>query len=146
MSSGGGLLLHSASIDSSAETPVAAKSNDTHLWLELLVKAADISNVVKPFPVARAWAIRITDEFFLQGDLERARGMEVTSTCNRETQSRVELQKGFIDFVCEPFFTELASVHPLCAPLLAQMHANREAWETYSDDRLLSERTADAFA
>eukprot|EP00961_Rhodomonas_salina_P011774 158241-Rhodomonas_salina.1 len=34
-----------------------------------------------------------------QGDMERANGMDVTPMCDRTTQSRVALQKGFIDFV-----------------------------------------------
>jgi len=67
--------------------------------MELLVKAADISNVIKPFPVAARWALRVTDEFFLQGDVERQHGMVVTPLCDRAQQSRVAIQKGFIDFV-----------------------------------------------
>ena len=36
------------------------------LEMELILKCADISNVLKPFPVARRWALRVTDEFFAQ--------------------------------------------------------------------------------
>ena len=45
--------------------------------MQLLLKCADVSNVLKPFEVAREWAVRVTDEFFAQGELERATGLEV---------------------------------------------------------------------
>jgi hypothetical protein len=101
------------------------------------LQAADISNVVKPFAVAQRWALRVTDEFFLQGDLERERGMVATPACDRRTQSRVALQRGFIDFVCLKLFAPLARAFPAAgAPLLAQLHANRAAWARCTDAEL----------
>jgi hypothetical protein len=47
------------------------------LHMQLLLKCADISNVAQPLPAALEWAMAVTDEFFIQGDMERARGMEV---------------------------------------------------------------------
>jgi hypothetical protein len=55
--------------------------------------------VLKPFPIAKKWAMRVTDEFFLQGDQEKAKNLPLTPMCDRGTQGRVALQKGFIDFV-----------------------------------------------
>ena len=46
--------------------------------MQVLIKSADISNVLKPFAVARGWALRVMDEFFLQGDLESQYGLPVT--------------------------------------------------------------------
>jgi hypothetical protein len=93
-----------------AEDP--AVEMDKQLAMELMVKCADISNVAKPAAVARRWALRITDEFFLQGDAERAMGMEVSPTCNRFATSRVALQTGFIDGLAGPLFTLLAAAFP----------------------------------
>ena len=44
--------------------------------------------VLKPFPIAKKWAMRVTDEFFLQGDKERAQKMPTTPMCDRNTQVR----------------------------------------------------------
>ena len=41
-----------------------------------MVRCAGASSVVKP-------AAQVTDEFFLQGDAERAMGMNVSPTCDR---------------------------------------------------------------
>ena len=104
--------------------------------MELLLRAADISNVIKPFPVAARWALRVTDEFFLQGDVERQHGMLVTPLCDRAQQSRVAMQKGFMDNVCVPFFDTLATLYPAMRPAVCVMHANRAQWGRYSDARL----------
>ncbi|KAJ1482889.1 hypothetical protein T484DRAFT_3635774 [Baffinella frigidus] len=90
----------------------ASRPIPIQLEMELLIKCADISNVLKPFHIARRWALRITDEFLQQGDIELARGMEVSSACDRRTASRVQMQVGFVDFVCAPFFDAVATLYP----------------------------------
>lgn len=55
--------------------------------------------VLKPFPIAKKWAMRVTNEFFLQGDQENLKQLPLTPMCDRGSQGRVALQKGFIDFV-----------------------------------------------
>ena len=40
-----------------------------------------------------------------QGDVERRHGMTLTPLCDRETQSRVAIQKGFIDYVTPTPYT-----------------------------------------
>jgi len=77
--------------------------------MKLMVKCADISNGVKPAALARRWALRVADEFFIQGDAERAMGMEGSATCNHLAISRVALQTGVIDHIAEPLFTLLAA-------------------------------------
>jgi hypothetical protein len=97
--------------------------------------------------VARRWALRVTDEFFLQGDAERAMGMEVSPICDRNCASRVAVQTGFIDNLAAPLFTLLAAAFPplrdgpggsplirggLEAPL-AQLRHNRALYTLCSD-------------
>jgi len=38
------------------------------LEMELIMKSADLSNCGKAFPVAARWALRVTDEFYAEGD------------------------------------------------------------------------------
>jgi hypothetical protein len=47
-------------------TPAEEKGIDKQFEMEILIKCADTSNVLKPFPIAKKWAMRVTDEFFLQ--------------------------------------------------------------------------------
>mmetsp|Transcript_43076 Transcript_43076/g.66188 ORF Transcript_43076/g.66188 Transcript_43076/m.66188 type:complete len:83 (+) Transcript_43076:914-1162(+) len=45
------------------------------LSLQILIKVADTSNVLKPFMIGKKWLVRVTEEFFQQGDKERRHGL-----------------------------------------------------------------------
>mmetsp|Transcript_36321 Transcript_36321/g.58576 ORF Transcript_36321/g.58576 Transcript_36321/m.58576 type:complete len:859 (+) Transcript_36321:178-2754(+) len=112
---------------------------DPLLYMELLLKCADISDGLKPFDITKKWTLRITDEFFLQGDMERASGMDVSCMCDRTSQSRVAVQKGMIDYIVLPFCTLLAEVIPALQEAFGQIAMNRSIWDTYDDALLLEE-------
>mmetsp|Transcript_59972 Transcript_59972/g.141432 ORF Transcript_59972/g.141432 Transcript_59972/m.141432 type:complete len:400 (-) Transcript_59972:214-1413(-) len=95
---------------------------------KLIIKCADISNVTKPFAVAKKWAARITLELFEQGDRERAQGMPVTATCDRERQSPAALQRGFAAFIAIPYFETVEGYLPRLAGLAARIRNNSELW------------------
>ena len=109
------------------------------LGMQILLKAADISNVIKPFHVAARWAVCVTDEFFNQGRLERKAGLPVSPNCDETTVSRVGLQKGFIDFLARPFFVVVADMFPKLKCLLFQIDENRRLWDGYTQEKLLDE-------
>ena len=48
---------------------------------------ADLSNPTKPLYIYRQWADRIMEEFFLQGDLEREQGLDISPMCDRNNAS-----------------------------------------------------------
>lgn len=48
--------------------------DDRQMLMEVMIKLADISNVAKPWEVAKQWAKRSSDEFFAQGALEMKEG------------------------------------------------------------------------
>jgi hypothetical protein len=112
------------------------RREDLLLGMQLLIKAADISNPIKPFPVAAKWAVRVTDEFFQQGDMELEAGLDVTPTCDRTRQTRVGLQKGFIDFLAVPYFEVVASVFPKIKEDFARVYENRRLWDDMTDEEL----------
>lgn len=53
--------------------------------MKCVLHAADISNPAKPWALARKWSDLILEEFFLQGDKEREKGLEVSLNCDRYT-------------------------------------------------------------
>jgi hypothetical protein len=115
------------------------KAEDKMLAMQVLMKCADTSNVIKPFGIAKKWAMRISEEFFLQGDLERVYGIDLTPMYDREKQRRVSLQKGFIDVVIAPFYRSVVRVLPQLTEAFKQLDANRNIWNEYDDERLESE-------
>lgn len=104
--------------------------------MQLLIKAADISNPFKPFPVAAMWAVRVTDEFFEQGRQEAEAGLDVTPTCDRTKQTRVGLQKGFIDFLAKPYFSCVGNMFPKLKTHFERVLENRAKWDSLTDERL----------
>jgi hypothetical protein len=55
-----------------------------HLWFELFLHLADVSNPAKPFEICYPWALRVLDEFFLQGDEEKRLSITVGMLNDRE--------------------------------------------------------------
>ena len=51
--------------------------------LQQMLHCADLSNPTKPEKVYREWVTRVMDEFFRQGDRERALGYDVSPMCDR---------------------------------------------------------------
>ncbi|VDL19924.1 unnamed protein product [Hymenolepis diminuta] len=53
--------------------------------LQNMVHCADLSNTAKPLELYTRWMHRLMEEFFLQGDRERAAGLDISPMCDRET-------------------------------------------------------------
>ena len=59
--------------------------------------------------------------------------------CDRAAQSRVALQRGFVDAVAAPLFCAAARLLPGLAPAVRQMEENRRAMEGLTDADLLAQ-------
>lgn len=61
-----------------------------------ILHASDISTSLRDFDVSAQWADLLFEEFFNQGDTEKALGLEVSMLCDRETTKIAGGQTGFI--------------------------------------------------
>ncbi|CAE7288267.1 Pde1c [Symbiodinium sp. CCMP2456] len=98
------------------------------MWLQLFLHFADVSNPLKPFHICRAWAWRVLDEFFEQGDEESKLGIPIGMLNDREKVNRPGSQHGFINFLVAPFVAASVRVFPGLHPLHTQMVKNVEEW------------------
>ena len=64
---------------------------------------------------------------------------QVTPMCDRASQSRVALQRGFVDAVAGPLFRAAARLLPGLAPAVRQLEENRAAMAALTDAELLEE-------
>lgn len=113
---------------------------ERQLMLNVLLHCADISNAVKPNELCVKWASRVLEEFFNQGDRERAKGMSVSPMMDRETTSVGLSQINFIEFVIAPLYVQFAAIFPAVSHLLDRLIENRRYYqETY--ERELAEST-----
>ncbi|KAI8925161.1 hypothetical protein BC831DRAFT_401545, partial [Entophlyctis helioformis] len=94
----------------------AGSQEDRHSLMQMLMKCADVSNPTKSWPIYQEWITRITEEFFNQGDREKALGLPISPFCNRDgpnAANPTSSQQGFIEFIVNPLFEALEAWAPL---------------------------------
>lgn len=71
--------------------------------LQNMLHCADLSNPTKPLDIYRQWVDGVMEEFFQQGDKERAAGLEISPMCDRYNstieKSQVRRKKYFFFFL-----------------------------------------------
>ncbi|KAF9986224.1 High affinity cAMP-specific and IBMX-insensitive 3',5'-cyclic phosphodiesterase 9A [Mortierella antarctica] len=93
-----------------------------------LLHAADISNAVKPWTVCKRWSDLVVQEFFRQGDIEKAQGLPVSPNMDRNQHNQPQISLGFGDFVVQPYFEAFIDLLPDASPVLASLANNRDQW------------------
>ena len=109
------------------------QGNPDHLFtaMKMLLKCGDISNVSRPFELANKWCDVLCEEFFRQGDLEAAQGMEYTSDLNdRAHLDKAKSQIGFYTFVCLPLYQATAKAIPKLQCNVDQVMSNLAVWKS----------------
>jgi len=119
--------------------PAATADEETTIeLLHYLMHVADISNGAKPKPIAVKWADRCLEEFFRQGDKEKEMGLPVSPLCDRDTVSRPESQKGFIEFIIQPTFEVLVGIMPSVEhKILPILKTNLAFWNSQIPQKLI---------
>lgn len=71
--------------------PPITSSNDVILLLQMIIKCADLSNVVKPFFLSKRWAALLLLEWFRQGEIEKQLGLPISKFMDREDPTTLML-------------------------------------------------------
>ncbi|XP_078044198.1 phosphodiesterase dunce isoform X2 [Augochlora pura] len=99
--------------------------------LQNLVHCADLSNPTKPLTLYRRWVSLVMEEFFLQGDRERERNMDISPMCDRHRATIEKSQVGFIDYIVHPLWETWADlVHPDAQDILDTLEQNRDWYQS----------------
>ncbi|KAG0204231.1 hypothetical protein BGX28_003759 [Mortierella sp. GBA30] len=93
-----------------------------------LLHAADISNAVKPWDLCKRWSDLVVQEFFRQGDIEKAQQLPISPNMDRDQHNQPQISLGFGDFVVKPYFESFVELLPEAAPFLANLKSNRVQW------------------
>jgi hypothetical protein len=108
------------------------KDHAKEVAMALLIKAADISNVARPFDISAQWALVLMNEFANQGQMENE--LQIP-TClfggPPNTEDRIaaaQSQKGFMDVFGFPLFRGLCDVMPNVSCTLPELEKNRAIW------------------
>ena len=76
-------------------------------------------DICTPGMHARRWSVRLLEEFFAQGDRERAAGLAVSPMMDRTATSTALSQMNFIEFIVAPLYSQVPGLH---AGLSAVIH------------------------
>eukprot|EP01105_Mastigella_eilhardi_P014989 TRINITY_DN3405_c0_g1_i7.p1 TRINITY_DN3405_c0_g1~~TRINITY_DN3405_c0_g1_i7.p1 ORF type:complete len:903 (+),score=187.06 TRINITY_DN3405_c0_g1_i7:28-2709(+) len=110
----------------------------------LILKCGDLANVARPWEQCYAWAHRVQNEFFFQGDKEAGAGLDVSPFMSRTNANIAKMQLAFAEFVTlvcalysgacapsprpKPLFESMQKVFPGFAVPVARIHENIEMW------------------
>ena len=98
--------------------------------MQIALKAADIGHLAAALPVHCRWLGVLEEEFFRQGDKEKALGIPISPLFDRAKQGVSKSQVGFFDFVALPLVRALTDGFPGASPLAACFERNYTHWKT----------------
>ena len=101
------------------------------LAMRCLIKVADLGHLYAPGHVHQRWAKRLEQEFFTQGDQEKAKGLGKSPYMDRDQPDSgvTKTQDGFFQFVATPLLGAWCSSFPGCSGIIAAAEANRVSWQ-----------------
>ncbi|KAF8984867.1 hypothetical protein BGZ52_011963 [Haplosporangium bisporale] len=125
-----------SSDDSTQTSPSMDSRSPSDLTPELrqnlmncLLHAADISNAIKPWALCKRWSDLVVQEFFRQGDIEKAQDLPVSPNMDRDQHNQPQISLGFGDFVVQPYFESFCEFLPEASPFLINLASNRAQWQ-----------------
>eukprot|EP00898_Chlorokybus_atmophyticus_P008846 jgi/Chlat1/8963/Chrsp94S08256 len=101
---------------------------DQTLLLSMALKCADIGHVAKPPSLHLRWVKAIEEEFYLQGDDERASGMEISPFMDRHSHNLPKAQVGFFNFIALPLLQVWATAFEQHQHIYEAAKRNSEYW------------------
>ncbi|XP_078035656.1 dual specificity calcium/calmodulin-dependent 3',5'-cyclic nucleotide phosphodiesterase 1A-like isoform X2 [Augochlora pura] len=100
---------------------LAEPSVDKSKAVSLVLHCCDISHPAKRWDLHHRWTMQLLEEFFRQGDKERAMGLPFSPLCDRNNTLVAESQIGFIEFIVEPSMQVCSDMlETVLAPLSAK--------------------------
>lgn len=103
---------------------------------QTIIHMADLCHPLRPFAQHKDWSVRITEEFFGQGDREKELGFVPMSLCDRQkAPSLAKGQLGFLNFVIQPAWKPVARLlQDAGMPPGDCLRGNLEEWERQAKD------------
>ncbi|KAJ1557520.1 cAMP-specific 3',5'-cyclic phosphodiesterase 4C, partial [Cladochytrium tenue] len=119
----------------SADTfdPLGARE-DRLLLMQMLMKCADVANPTKEWPLYKEWTDRIIEEWYCQGDREKALGLPISPFMNRDgpnAANPASSQTGFINFIVAPLYDAFGAWTDL-SEIRSTLEQNKARWAATS--------------
>lgn len=117
------------------------------LLCKVVLHAADISNMVRPFHIAKMWSDRVHMEFKKQAAEERALGLPVAAHMDaHDDPTRCKMELNFIDYIVMPLWDLLANGFPALQSCVVRLKDNRRRFAAMASSSNLAELMAQSKA
>jgi len=132
--------MAAASVDSfdaggsQAQVPPTWDDEIKSLALAVALKCADLGNLAAPSVVNKRWVQHLEEEYFRQGDREKASNLPVSALMDRSKAGVSKSQTGFFGVVGLPLFRSFVKAFPGARPMLEAAEANFYYWRGVEEE------------
>jgi len=121
--------MNSEAFDALDPGPAVTQSQaNLQLVTNMCLHGADVGNPTKPWELCHRQAYLCIDEFFAQGELEKAAGIPVQMLNDKDKVNRPNSQVGFIEFVISPMVVAMVNLFPQLDSLASSLGHNIQRW------------------
>merc|ERR1740130_2552079 len=120
--------MNSEAFDDNSPAVTEVLQGNMQLAINAMLHGSDVGNPMKPWELAKRLAHLCVDEFFAQGDLEKAAGIPVQMLNDRDKVNRPNSQIGFIEFVIAPMAEGMVRLFPTLDDLSLNLGINISNW------------------
>ena len=113
------------------------KFDEQQMLLNYFIHSADLAHNAKPFEISLKWVELLSEEFWLQGDLEKSKGMTISFLCDRNKVDIPASQIGFIRGFVITIFDNLVAMFPTLNYTIDNAMNNINEWKKLQDQHRL---------
>ncbi len=96
---------------------------------QIAFKCSDLGHIAEGRAVHLKWVAALEEEFFRQGDRERAAGLPISPLFDRTKPGVTKSQVGFFEVVAMPLFKAFVGSFPGARPLMQGVYDNCRHWK-----------------
>ena len=111
------------------------KFDEQQLLLNYLIHMADLGHNCKKFEISIEWIKLLTEEFWRQGDQERAKGLPISFLCDRQKIDVPASQIGFLRGFILSSFDCLVAIFPELKYTIDNAEDNIRRWTKLQDEK-----------
>ena len=109
-----------------------SKFNEQQMLYNYLIHAADLGHNCKKFEICIQWVKVLCEEFWMQGDMEKSKGIPVSFLCDRDKIDVPASQIGFLRGFILTTFDCLVSMFPVTKYTIENTENNIKRWQELS--------------
>ena len=110
-----------------------SKFDEQQMLFNYLIHAADLGHNCKKFNISLQWVELLSEEFWIQGDIEKNKGMPISFLCDRNKVDIPSSQIGFIRAFIITTYDCLVSMFPSLKYTLDYANNNLKEWQKLLD-------------